>query len=288
MTRRPAASVVIPAHDEEARIGATLVALLDGPEQFEVVVVCNGCSDGTATIARDMGVVVAELDRPSKAAALRRGDELAVTFPRIYLDGDVVLSNSGAAALAAALDLSAPAVAGVPAQLDLSRCSRAVRWYYEFRQTLPIFQHGIIGAGVYALNERGRERFDDWPEILGDDHFVFRLFHDDERITVRGHRTEVEAPPNLRSLVARGVRIQRGNREVSAADFDGVHPAPSAGIAAAAAEALKRPRAWPRLLTWAIVGVVIRIRLRVGPTSGGDWEDARGQRPARPRSRAAG
>ncbi|MGD9408165.1 MAG: glycosyltransferase, partial [Gammaproteobacteria bacterium] len=43
-------SVVIPAHDEEAVIQRTLGALLRSadPGEFEVIVVCNGCSDATA------------------------------------------------------------------------------------------------------------------------------------------------------------------------------------------------------------------------------------------------
>ena len=50
-------SVVIPAHDEEAVVGRCLAALLDGarPGELDVVVVCNGCTDATADIARGFG-----------------------------------------------------------------------------------------------------------------------------------------------------------------------------------------------------------------------------------------
>ena len=48
------ASILIPAHNEESVLARTLDALLgssDSPK-FEVLVVCNGCSDRSAEIAR--------------------------------------------------------------------------------------------------------------------------------------------------------------------------------------------------------------------------------------------
>ena len=100
MSGRPAGSVLIPAHNEEAVIGRCLDHLFDGidPESLEVAVVCNGCHDGTAAAARAGGhpVHVIELDVASKTAALRAGDRALDTFPRLYLDADVVLRGAGA------------------------------------------------------------------------------------------------------------------------------------------------------------------------------------------------
>ena len=59
--------VVIPAHDEEAGIGATLQSLadLDHPrDRYEVLVVADNCSDRTAQIAREAGATVLERDEP--------------------------------------------------------------------------------------------------------------------------------------------------------------------------------------------------------------------------------
>jgi glycosyltransferase involved in cell wall biosynthesis len=50
----PTRSIVIPAHNEEAVIARTLATLLRTamPREFEVIVVCNGCSDRTAETVR--------------------------------------------------------------------------------------------------------------------------------------------------------------------------------------------------------------------------------------------
>lgn len=280
MMARAVASVVIPAHDEAEWIGATLATLKEGGDRLEVVVVCNGCSDGTAAIARAAGVTVVEVAEVSKIAALRCGDRVATTFPRIYLDGDVRLTGHAAMAIAAALDVPAPAVAGVLPRIDLSRSSRPVCWYYDFRQRLPVFRHGIIGAGLYAMNEPGRTRLGEWPDVLGDDQLVFRLFDADERTTVHGHRTVVEAPTNLRALVRRGVRVRRGNRDLAEAVGERALPAPPAGVAVAVREVLTAPSGWPGLLTWLAVNTVIRVRVG-SRRSTGDWHDV-GHRPGVP------
>ena len=94
-SRRPIGSVLIPAHNEGAVIGRCLDHLFEGIDRsdLEVAVVCNGCHDDTAAVARASGhpVEVIELDEASKPAALRAGDRLLRTFPRLYLDADVVL-----------------------------------------------------------------------------------------------------------------------------------------------------------------------------------------------------
>jgi glycosyltransferase involved in cell wall biosynthesis len=99
-------SIVVPAHNEERVLGRTLSALLadTSPSEFDVVVVANGCTDGTAEVARGFGGVrVVETDVPSKSHALRLGDETAAGFPRVYLDADVVLPAAHVRALCAAL-----------------------------------------------------------------------------------------------------------------------------------------------------------------------------------------
>src|SRR6187431_2740219 len=100
-------SIVIPAHDEESVIGRCLAALTDGAAEGEldVVVVCNGCKDGTAAAARAAAPAarVIEIEAASKPRALNAGDAAARAFPRLYVDADVVLSLAAVRRVAAVL-----------------------------------------------------------------------------------------------------------------------------------------------------------------------------------------
>jgi glycosyltransferase involved in cell wall biosynthesis len=270
------ASVVVPAHDEQAHIAENLTALLAGlaPRALEVVVVCNGCTDGTATVAAEVpGVQVVELSEASKIAALRSGDAEAVHFPRIYLDADVRLSGAAAAALAHALATPDPRVAGVLPDVDLSGASWGVRRFYGFRLRLPILQQGIIGAGVYALNEAGRARIGDWPDVLGDDGYVFRSFAPQERILVPGHWSRVVAPPTLGVVIRRGVRVRRGNAELGTL-AGRVDPAPPTGLLTALREVAAQPSRWLDAAVWLVVSLLIRVLARL--RWAGDWQPRRG------------
>lgn len=269
----PVASVIVPAHDEATRIATTLQTLLGDATagEFEVIVVCNGCSDDTADIARRFDDVrVEELDEPSKVAALRHGDAVARTFPRLYLDGDVELPTAAARAIAEALHTEAPRAAGVVGRLDLSDATLPARWYFDFRQRLAVFDEGIMGAGVYAMNKAGRDRFGQWPDVVGDDLFVFLLFERDERIVVPGHHTRVEVAMDLRSVLRRQVRVRRGIDDVTTGSHAVAGATPPAGIPSALRDVATTPTAWPGVVVWAAVNTLARIAARLRP-GGGDW-----------------
>jgi glycosyltransferase involved in cell wall biosynthesis len=266
----PVASVVIPAHDEAPRIEATLRVLLDGaePGEFEVVVVCNGCSDRTAEIAEQVpGVTVREIAVPSKVTALEVGDHTTAVYPRIYLDADTHLTAEGARALVAELERPGIHVAGMRADLVAPEASRSARWFLEFRATLPVFSGGIIGAGVYALDEAGRARFGAWPNVLGDDQFILRSFASHERGFVATHRTRSPGPTDLSTVVRRGVRVRRGNAELGE---DLRLPPPRSGAPVALRAAAKDVRRWPGAVVWAAVAVITRV-LAQGRWGDGDW-----------------
>src|SRR6476619_2539417 len=90
-----AISVVIAAHNEQDVLGRCLDALLRTARmgELEIAVVCNGCTDGTADVARGYGEDVRVLETPeaSKTAALNLGDRVVFGFPRFYVDADVTL-----------------------------------------------------------------------------------------------------------------------------------------------------------------------------------------------------
>ena len=91
----PHGAVIIPAHNESQVIGRTLepLAPLAAAGVIDVFVVCNGCVDDTAEIARGFdGVTVLEMGQASKSAALNAGDAAATVWPRLYLDADIQIT----------------------------------------------------------------------------------------------------------------------------------------------------------------------------------------------------
>jgi glycosyltransferase involved in cell wall biosynthesis len=214
---RPAlASVIIPAHDEAAVIGRCLDCLFAGlePGELEVIVVCNGCHDETAAVARSSGhpVRVLELAAASKSAALRAGDEAATVMPRLYLDADVLLR--GSAARRVAERLSAGAVAARP-PVDYSSVasSQAVRRYFRARSRMPSLLGHLWGAGVYGLSPDGRARFHTFPDVMADDLWIDLMFEPGEVEIVDCEPVVVTVPRRGRDLVHVLRRTYRGKAE---------------------------------------------------------------------------
>lgn len=213
-------SVVIPAHNEAAVIRRSLDALFTGIERTEldVVVVCNGCTDATAELARSSGhpVHVLELSSASKAAALRAGDGAASGFPRLYLDADVVLYGHVARRLLQRLTAHAVA-ARPPIKFDTDRASLLVRGYYRARARIPTLHGALWGAGIYGLSEAGRSRFGEFPDLVNDDLWVDRHFGRGEVDVVDCPPVVVTAPRRTHDLLQVLRRSYRGNGEQMAA-----------------------------------------------------------------------
>lgn len=211
-------SVVIPAHNESAVIGRLLTGLLSDarPGEFGVVVVANGCTDDTAAIAGGFGaaVTVVTTPVPSKAAALRLGDDAARGFPRLYVDADVELTTGDARALAEAL--AEPGVLAVAPgrQVVLEHRPLTVRWYYQFWERLPVVQSGLFGRGVIGVNEAGKERLGDVADVIGDDLMASVSFTEDERRVVSGSTVRVHAPRTGADLVRRRIRSATATAQV--------------------------------------------------------------------------
>jgi dolichol-phosphate mannosyltransferase len=102
-------SVVIPARDEERRLGACLAGLAGDPDVAEVIVVDDRSGDATAAVARAHGArVVAGREPPAgwigKPWALQQGLEAAAGDVVVALDADTRPRHGLAGALAGALE----------------------------------------------------------------------------------------------------------------------------------------------------------------------------------------
>ncbi|MDI9629377.1 MAG: glycosyltransferase [Acidobacteriota bacterium] len=206
-------SVIIAAHNEESLIGATLDALLadSADDTPAIIVVPNGCTDSTAEVARQRHVRVVEVAAPGKAAALNAGDQEADSFPRIYLDADIIVPPGGVRTLVDALAATGALVAVPARRLVVQGRPWPVRAYFTINERLPVFQLGLFGRGLVAISEKGRSRFDRFPLVVADDLFLDSLYTDDERVVVPEVEVLVETPHTTRALVRRLIRVRRGN-----------------------------------------------------------------------------
>jgi len=212
-------SVVIAAHNEAAVIGKCLDALLADPpaDGLDVTVVANGCTDATAAVAATRpGVRVLSLPEPGKAGALNAGDEVAVGFPRLYLDADIVLTPGSLPALVTAVE--AGLLAAVPGRrLDTTGRPLPVRAYYAINRRLPAFRDALYGRGAILLSAAGRARFGRFPALHADDLFLDSLFEAGEKGEVAGATSHVATPRETADLIRRLVRVRAGNKAMRAA-----------------------------------------------------------------------
>jgi hypothetical protein len=215
------AVVIIPAHNEEAVLGR-LLAALTGPagseadpdrSGFDVIVVCNGCTDITADLARGYtGVTVLETPVPSKQLALRLADTRTNGFPRIYLDADVEIGPRDIGRLVRAL--SGPLLAVSPRRvIPRDGVSLAVRAYYDIWEALPNVRAGIFGRGVICLSEAGFARISEMPMFMSDDLAMSSAFTSAERAVVEDAVVVVRPPKVWADLIRRRIRAVTGTTQ---------------------------------------------------------------------------
>jgi glycosyltransferase involved in cell wall biosynthesis len=260
-------SVIIPAHNEAAVIERCLRSLEAGARRrpVQIVVVCNGCSDDTAAIARRVlpEAIVVDSPVPSKHGALNLGDDLADHFPRFYVDADVTVSP-GALDLVADLLSRGDVMAAAPRPLfDLSRSSRAARLFLELWQHAPYFTQDLVGSGFYALSEDGRRRFDRFPPVIADDYFIASSFSSGERRGVDGCTFTPLLPVTLRGVVNIHIRHYAAHRELATWLSAMAAEAPDVQLQAPTDGSWLRPFArrpgwWPNILAYLVVKVLAR------------------------------
>ena len=240
-------NIVIPAHNEESVIGRTLQVLLHGAraDEFEVIVVCNGCSDGTAAFVRDRfpSITVLERDEASKTGAINAGFAATSGGAVLLLDADIELDTSAARALFEAVRRPGveAAIGHMVAETDGAHWM--VRAFYRVWTEHPYLRNGKFAAAI-ALSCAGLARLGALPRVTADDSYLRRVIPSERVAVVDSVRFRVRTPRTVRSLVRVRSRSYRGNRELESidscrqADFSGEAGGLIRRIAA-------RPRLWP-------------------------------------------
>src|SRR5258706_423306 len=95
LARGPEISVIIPAHNEEQYLGATLYSLhhQDYPPR-EIIVIANGCNDRTTDVARHRCHRLVVLSQKCLGIARNLGARLAQGELIMFLDADTTLEPS--------------------------------------------------------------------------------------------------------------------------------------------------------------------------------------------------
>lgn len=214
-------SVIIPAHNEESVIGRTLQVLLQGPgaEEFEVIVVCNGCSDDTAAFVRSRfpSVTVLERDEASKTAAINAGIGATSGGAVLLLDADIELDSSSARALGEAVLRPGVETAIGHMVADTDGAHWVVRAFYRVWMQHPYLSNGKFAAAI-ALSAAGLARLGTLPRVTADDSYLRRMIPSERVTVVDSVRFLVRTPRTVRSLVRVRSRSYRGNRELEALD----------------------------------------------------------------------
>ncbi|MGW2830863.1 glycosyltransferase [Streptomyces sp. NPDC001286] len=259
-------SIVIPAHNEAPVIGRLLDALLAdsaSEDDPDIVVVCNGCTDDTASVAAARGprVRVVEIPVPSKHAALRAGDDHARGFPRVYVDADVVIGGADVRKLTEPLEDETSGILATAPQrrIPLAGCAWRVRAYYRVWQRLPAVREGLFGRGVIAVSKAGHARLSALPPLMADDLAASLAFTARERRVVDAAGVVIRPPRTWPDLIRRRIRAAVSTAQVE--QHQGPHQA-SARTSKADLKAIVREK--PGLLPSVVVFVAAALAARRG------------------------
>lgn len=258
-------SIIIPAHNERSVVARTVRSMTARalPGELEIIVVCNGCKDDTAAVAREVlpdGNVI-ETPIGNKSHALNLGDRAATSFPRLYVDADVVLPIEAIRTLAKRLERGDVLAVAPTAKPDLTGCSWLVRAVYDIRSRLPSARQGIGGSGVYGLSEAGHRRIAEFPPIVADDGYVRLNFEAKERETLPDVYSTVFPPRTIRDLIATKTRAHYGSFEL-ARKFPELWKRQGKGNNDTLLELFKYPWLWHKLLIYSFVTITARRRAR--------------------------
>lgn len=160
-------SFIIPAHNEERFLGATLAsvraAATSTGEPFELIVVDDASTDETASVARSYGAIVISVSLRHIAAVRNAGARAATGDVLIFVDADTIVP---AATLAGALTALAQGAVGGGARVQMD--ASAPPWVHRVWGVVSLMFWLRLAAGCFMFARR-----DAFDAVGGYDERVF-------------------------------------------------------------------------------------------------------------------
>lgn len=172
----PMISVIVPAHNEEEYILRTLKALqCQRYSNYEVIVVCNGCSDRTAALARERCHVLIETEERGISRARNRGARAARGELLVFLDADTILEPDGLRLIGRRFKRTdaAGTLKGVP---DSDRWIYHILYFFKNRMHRLHIHKGSVGVILCWKDDfLATGGFDENLHVMENSHLIKQL-----------------------------------------------------------------------------------------------------------------
>lgn len=218
----------MPAYDEEGYVGRAIQSLLNADyprEDFEIIVIDDGSTDGTLVEARAFAsdvVTVVSKENGGKYSALNYGLLFADGEVIVTVDADSIVADDALKRIVAPFE-KREGVGAVASNVTIwnrdSIVSRCQQLEYSigvniYRRMLDYF--GIVLVVPGCLGAYRREALEDVfahdPETLTEDFdMTLKVLRSRRQVTVSEARVYTEAPSTWRDLYNQRLRWYRGN-----------------------------------------------------------------------------
>jgi Glycosyl transferase family 2 len=235
-------SIIMPVYNEAKLLGTTIPNLLNGlADAAELIIICNGCSDDSAETARNLvghrGRVI-DIREKGKANAIRTAERTTTTFPRFFVDSDIMFKGSDFLSLIDALKQPGTLIVSPVAHFDTTECTWAARAISRIWVSLPYGgKEGI--HGVIGVSGECRKLWGELPDTMADDSYMSSQVPAEGRRIVHAVVLTSRAPRTFWTYVRVRSRWLRGDQQLH--DM-GLQSVGSGGQKSALVKALINPR----------------------------------------------
>jgi glycosyltransferase involved in cell wall biosynthesis len=218
------ATVIVPAHNEASVIEDCLNSIINQSGIDNIIVACNGCTDNTVEIVTTKfpSVTCLDIEKPSKTNALNVAEEkakaLGISYPVFYIDADTQLSENAIQHISQVMDTGDVLLSAPTPIINTDKSSFLVKTYYKVWTNLPYIKEGVIATCSFIVSEEGRQRFDKFADVIGDDGYIRCHFKNKEIANIKGAEIYITAPKDIFSLIKIKTRARLGNMELIAKD----------------------------------------------------------------------